>query len=164
MALGKSDEAVTAYRRALAIRPDYADAHCGLSLSLLLLGDLRQGFEEYRWRWKVANFPQKMPALSCPLWEGESLSGKAILVHCEQGYGDSLQFIRYTGPLSRMAARVTVLTNQPLASLFRSIPGTEVLTVYDDVEYDYHIPLMCLPRLFGTTLETIPARCSLPCG
>ena len=158
-AIGKTDEAIVAYRRAIAIKPDYADAHGGLSVCLLSIGDLRQGFEEYRWRWKVANFPEKMPALSCPLWEGENLSGKAILVHCEQGYGDSIQFIRYARLLARMAARVTVLTNQPLVSIFRPIPGIEVPMpfVYDDDEYDYHIPLMCLPRLFGTTLDAIPA-------
>ena len=98
-----------------------------------------------------------MPTMSCPLWEGESLSGKAILVHCEQGYGDSLQFVRYAGLLSRMAARVTVLTEPPLVGIFRSISGIEVSTVYDDDEYDYHIPLMCLPRLFSTTLDAIPA-------
>ena len=93
---------------------------------LLLLGDLLQGFEEYRWRWKVADFPEKMPTLSCPLWEGEDPSGKDILVYCEQGYGDSIQFVRYIAPLSRNAVRVTVLADQPLVSLFRSIPGIEV--------------------------------------
>ena len=87
-ALGNNDEAIVAYRSAIAINPDYADAHGGLSLLLLSLGDLHQGFEEYRWRWRIADFPEKMPTLSCPLWEGESLSGKAILVYCEQGYGD----------------------------------------------------------------------------
>ena len=104
--LRKIDEAVGAYRRAIANSPNYAKAHYGLSLCLLSLGDLRQGFEEYRWRRKLPDFPEKMPAPSCPLWEGESLSGKAILVHCEQGYGDSLHFIRFIRPLSRMAARV----------------------------------------------------------
>ena len=158
-ALGKVDEAVVAYRRAIAIKPDYADAHGGLSVCLLSLGDLLQGFEEYRWRWKVADFPEKMPTLSCPLWEGEDPSGKDILVYCEQGYGDSIQFVRYIAPLSRNAVRVTVLADQPLVSLFRSIPGIEVPfpCVYDGDEYDYHVPLMCLPRLFGTTLDTIPA-------
>ena len=155
--LRKIDEAVGAYRRAIANSPNYAKAHYGLSLCLLSLGDLRQGFEEYRWRRKLPDFPEKMPAPSCPLWEGESLSGKAILVHCEQGYGDSLQFIRFIRPLSRMAARVTVLAPRSLTGLFRSIPDIEVPFVYADAEYDYHVPLMCLPRLFGTTLDTIPA-------
>jgi len=153
--LGKMDEALASYRRAIAINPDYADAHGALSLILLSLGELRQGFSEYRWRWKAANFPEQMPGLSCPLWEGENLSGKAILVHCEQGYGDSLQFIRYVKLLSRMADRVMVVTEQPLVNLFRSIPDIEVLTTYEDT-CDFHIPLMCLPRLFGTTLDAIP--------
>jgi tetratricopeptide (TPR) repeat protein len=155
--LGKVDEAADAYSRAIVIRPDYADAHGSLGILLLAMGELRQGFQEYRWRWQASNFLERMPVLACPLWQGESLSGKAILVYCEQGYGDSIQFIRYAAPLSRMAARVTVHTNEPLAGLFRSIPGIEVVTAYEDC-FDYHIPLMCLPRLFKTTLETIPAE------
>jgi hypothetical protein len=92
------------------------------------------------------------------LWEGEDLAGKSILVHCEQGLGDSLQFIRYLAPLARMAGSATVITYPPLANLFRSIPGVEVTTAYDGSAFDHHVPLMCLPRLFGTTLETIPAQ------
>ena len=155
--LRRFDEALVAYRQAVAIRPDYADAHGALGVLLLLLGNLREGFDEYRWRWQASNFPEKMPDLACPLWEGESLTGKTILVYCEQGYGDSLQFIRYIRPLSRMAVRVLVHTDHALASLFRSIPGIEVLTELPgrDDGLDYHIPLLCLPRLFGTALDTI---------
>ena len=158
-ASGRLDEAVAAYRQAITIRPDYAEAHGGLSVCLLRMGDLRPGFEEYRWRWRVPKYAEEMPAVSAPLWEGESLSGKSILVHCEQGLGDCLQFIRYVRSLSGMAAQVRVFAPQTLVSLFQSIPDIEVLTfakTYDGA-CDYHIPLMCLPRLFGTTLETVPA-------
>ena len=155
--LGRFDEAAAAYRRAIAIRPDYADAHGSLSNCLLTLGDLRQGFEEYRWRWQSPDFTEVPPAFSCPRWEGEALAGKSILAFCEQGFGDSLQFIRYAARLPRMAARVTVLAPPPLQSLFRSIPGIEVADACRD-EFDYAIPLMCLPRLFGTELDTIPAE------
>ena len=156
-ALGKADEAIVEFRRAIAIRPDYADAHAGLSLRLLATGDLRQGFEEYRWRWKTSNFPHQPRTFPFPQWEGESLAGNTILVHCEQGFGDSIQFIRYVGPLAKMAARVAVVADPPLVQLFRSIRGIDVSTEPLGT-YDYHVPLMCLPRLFGTTLDTIPAN------
>jgi len=155
--LGLLDEAIAAYRHTIALRPDYAKAHCNLSQTLLAVGDLRHGFEEYRWRWNSGNFREQRPIVSCAPWEGEPLAGKALLVYCEQGFGDCLQFIRYVRPLPAMAARVTVLAPPPLTGLFRSIPGIEFSVEYDDEAYDYHIPLMCLPRLFGTTLATIPA-------
>ncbi len=155
--LGRFDEAATAFRRAIATRPDYAEAHGSLSNCLLTLGDLRQGFQEYRWRWQSPGFPDKAPAFTCPRWEGEALAGKSILAFCEQGFGDSLQFIRYVTQLPRMAARVTVLAPPVLHSLFRSIPGIEVADACRD-EFDYAIPLMCLPRVFATALDSIPSK------
>jgi tetratricopeptide (TPR) repeat protein len=154
------DEAVACLRQAIALRPDYAEARGHLGMLLLLLGHLREGFEEYRWRWHAANFPDKPPNLACPQWEGEDLAGKTILVRCEQGYGDSLQFIRYVIPLSRVAGRVWVETDLSLVSLFRSIPGIELVTEGPAASegIDYHVPLLCLPRLFATELETIPAE------
>ncbi|HEY1312560.1 MAG TPA: tetratricopeptide repeat protein, partial [Steroidobacteraceae bacterium] len=154
------DEAVACLRQAIALRPDYAEAHGHLGMLLLLLGHLREGFDEYRWRWHAANFPDKPPELPCPQWEGENLAGKTILVCCEQGYGDSLQFIRYVIPLSRIAGRVWVQTDLSLVSLFRSIAGIEVVTEAPAAShsFDYHVPLLCLPRLFATELETIPAE------
>lgn len=158
-ALGRPEDAIAAYRQAIALRPDLPEAHMGLALRLLSLGRFAEGFEEYRWRWKLGIPGLRLPPLSCPLWEGEALSGKTILVHCEQGYGDCIQFVRYLRPLAAMAGRVVVVAMRPLVRLFQSIPGIEVLSdvVRDDRRYDYHSPLLCLPRVFGTTLETIPA-------
>jgi len=154
------DEAVACLRQAIALRPDYAEARGHLGMLLLLLGHLREGFDEYRWRWHAANFPDKPPKLACPQWEGEDLAGKTILVWCEQGYGDSLQFIRYVMSLSRIASRVWVQTDLPLVSLFRSIPGIDIITEVPAASegIDYHVPLLCLPRLFATELDTIPAE------
>jgi len=158
--LSEWDEAVACLRQAIRLQPDFAEARGHLGMLLLLLGELREGFDEYRWRWHAANFPDKPPDLSCPPWEGENLAGKAILVRCEQGLGDSIQFIRYAIPLSSMAARVCVQTDPALASLFRSIPGIEVVTETpaDSSDIDYHVALLCLPRLFATDMESIPTE------
>jgi tetratricopeptide (TPR) repeat protein len=157
--LGRPAEAVAAYDRALALAPDFSEAHLNRASSLLALGDLARGFEEYRWRWVAPEGPRLKRRLPCPLWEGESLAGKAILVHCEQGYGDALQFVRFAPLLARMVARVTVLAEPPLVRLLGSIPGIEVTDrVTGEAAYDFQIPLLCTPRLLGTTLETIPAQ------
>jgi tetratricopeptide (TPR) repeat protein len=157
--LRRPAEAVAAYDRALALAPDFSEAHLNRASSLLALGELARGFDEYRWRWIAPDGPRLKRRLPCPLWDGEDLAGKAILVHCEQGYGDALQFVRFAPRLARTAARVTVLAEPPLVGLFRSIPGIEVADrVTDEAAYDFQTPLLCVPRLLGTTLETIPAE------
>ncbi len=150
--------AFAAYQRALALRPDYAGAQMNQATCHLLTGQLRQGFAGFRARWSVPDSPIRMPDLPRPLWQGESLEGRSILVHCEQGLGDSLQFIRYAAPLAERAGRVMVLTPPALLRLFRSISGVEAVEAPPDpAAYDFHIPLLCLPRLFGTVAATIPA-------
>jgi tetratricopeptide (TPR) repeat protein len=155
--LRRWDDAIASYRRAIAIEHDHANAHAGLSLALLSKGSLVEGFEEYRWRWQVAGIKDRVPAVSCPQWEGEDLTGKTILAYCEQGYGDSLQFIRYVRPLSNLASKVVVVTSEPLVGLFQSIANIDVRADLSDGGCDYWTPLMCLPRLFGTSIDTIPA-------
>ena len=154
--LGKLDEALTCYRRAIELKPDYANAHNNLGIGLLLSGYWREGFAEYQWRWQVESWPCKMPVLAGPPWEGECLSGKTILVHCEQGLGDSIHFIRFVKPLAEMAACVRVLVPPRLGRLFRSIPGVNLVTAVPEAgSYDCHLPLMCLPRVLETTPETL---------
>ncbi len=157
--LRRLDEAVASYERAIALRPDFAAAHLNRATGLLSLGQLKPGFETYRWRSKVRGF---MPPLAggWPEWGGEDLTGKTILIHGEQGFGDRLQFVRYAPLVAAGAARVTLATEPALASLFRrSFPGIEVITQIDPAaDYDFQVPLMDLPRLFGTTLETVPSQ------
>jgi len=156
--LGRPAAALASYRRALALRPDYAGAQMNLATCQLLTGDLKPGFAGFRARWAVPDSPIRMPELSRPLWEGESLEGRSILVHCEQGLGDSLHFIRYAPLLAEQAGRVLVLTPPALARLFGRIPGIEIVTALPDpAAYEYHTPLLCLPRLLGTELATVPA-------
>jgi tetratricopeptide (TPR) repeat protein len=155
--LRRLDEAVACYERAIALRPDFAAAHLNRATALLSLGQLKLGFEAYRWRSKVRGF---MPPLAGGWheWEGEDLAGKSILIHGEQGFGDRLQFVRYAPLVAAKAARVTLATEPALAGLFRrSLPGIDVVTQIDPAaDHDFQVALMDLPRLFGTTLETVP--------
>ncbi|HTX50330.1 MAG TPA: tetratricopeptide repeat-containing glycosyltransferase family protein [Caulobacteraceae bacterium] len=155
-ALRRPEEALASYDAALALRPDDPQTHFNRAAARLALGDLPGGFDDYRWRWRLPGARLRLPELPCPLWAGEDLTGKAILVHGEQGFGDALQFVRYASPLASKAARVTLRVDPALERLFRSVPGVDVATSYDPAAYDFHIPLMDLPRVVGTTLATIP--------
>jgi tetratricopeptide (TPR) repeat protein len=150
-------KALENFDAAIELDADYVDAHFNRSLALLSMGELGAGFAEYQWRLRLARFRDALPALPCPAWEGQSLAGRSILVRCEQGFGDSLHFIRYAPLLAALGARVTVLAQPALVSLFRSVPDIEVRDSLGDAAFDFHVPLMCLPRLLGTTLETVPA-------
>jgi tetratricopeptide (TPR) repeat protein len=155
--LRRPRDALPHFDRALALGDDFAVAHLNRASALLVLGELRAGFAEYRWRWRVPG-ADRPPSLACPSWEGEDLTDKHVLVHHEQGYGDSLQFIRYAPALVERGARVTVLAPAALVGLFRSLPGVEVTgEVKAGAAFDFQAPLMCLPRVLGTTLETVPA-------
>ncbi|MCC3407550.1 MAG: tetratricopeptide repeat protein [Microcoleus sp. PH2017_10_PVI_O_A] len=156
--LGEFQEAFACHRRALELQPDNAIAHLELALTLLLFGDFQRGFAEYEWRWRTSQvearqFPQ-------PLWDGADLQGKTILLHLEQGFGDSIQFIRYAPILHRRGAKVIVACYPDLMRLFATVAGIEYLSVcFENLPaFDVHAPLMSLPRIVGTTLETIPAN------
>ncbi|WP_242725733.1 tetratricopeptide repeat protein [Microcoleus vaginatus] len=156
--LGEFQEAFSCHSRALELQPDNATAHLELSLTLLLFGDFQRGFAEYEWRWRT---PQVSPRqFKQPVWDGSDLQGKTILLHVEQGFGDSIQFIRYAPILRSRGAKVMVACYPELMRLFATVPGIEYLSVSLEglPEFDVHAPLMSLPRIVGTTLETIPAN------
>ncbi|MEG3849228.1 tetratricopeptide repeat protein [Microcoleus sp. herbarium19] len=156
--LGEFQEAFDCHRRALELQPDNATAHLELALSLLLFGDFQRGFAEYEWRWRT---PQLSPRqFTEPVWDGSDLQGKTILLHVEQGFGDSIQFIRYAPLLCSRGAKVMVVCYQELMRLFATVAGIEYLAVgFEGLpKFDTHAPLMSLPGILGTTLETIPAN------
>jgi hypothetical protein len=160
MALKRLDEAIGDYDRALAISPDYADAHLNRGVCLLLSGDFRRGLPEYEWRWKAERLAGRMPDFPRPLWLGEpEIAGKTILVHAEQGLGDTLQFCRYIPMLAERGAKVVFQVQKPLAPLIAAglKGGAQVIARGDALpHFDLHCPLMSLPLAFGTTLESIP--------
>ncbi|MFM9265650.1 tetratricopeptide repeat protein [Tychonema sp. BBK16] len=156
--LGQFQSAFSCHYRALELQPQNSIAHLEYALSLLLFGDLRRGFAEYEWRWRT---PQLKPReFTQPVWDGSSLQGKTILLHLEQGFGDSIQFIRYAPILCNQGAKVIVACYPELMRLFATVAGVEYLSVsFENLPaFDVYAPLMSLPRILDTTLETIPAN------
>jgi tetratricopeptide (TPR) repeat protein len=158
--LRRLDEAVASYDRALEIRPDYAPVHLGRAMALLRGGDLPRGFEAFHRYFQRYGRREELAAITCPDWEGEPLAGKRLVIFADDGYGDSLQFARYVPMALARGARVTLLVPPPLLRLLRaSLPGIEVVDrLLATAEFDFQAATRSLPGLFGTTLETIPAR------
>src|SRR6185295_6167351 len=125
----------------------------------LSLGEHKGGWADHEWRRRAA-VSSRPREFSQPLWLGqESLVGKTILLHSEQGLGDTLQFVRYAPLVAQLGARVLLLVEPPLKKLLAGVDGvSEVYTFVGDLpHFDCHCPLMSLPHAFGTELATIPA-------
>jgi hypothetical protein len=142
------------------VDPEYADAAWNKSMLLLLNGEFETGWPLYEWRWKRSD-RLAAPPLAAPLWLGqEDLSGKRILLHAEQGFGDAIQFSRYTQAVAALGATVLLHVPKPLHPLLRNIAGAKEVIAHDQPlpQHDLQCPLMSLPLAFKTTLATIPAR------
>jgi tetratricopeptide (TPR) repeat protein len=158
--LGDADRAKAAFESAIKIKSDFAGAHWNHAMVLLFRGEWAAGWEEYEWRWKLPDFAEHAARFPTPPWNGEKLSGKTLLLHAEQGMGDTLQFIRYAPLLAEHGATI-ILESQPgLAQFLRQLPSiSRVITRNDPLPpFDFHVPLLSLPLRFGTTLENVPLR------
>lgn len=157
--LKRFDEAQADYDRAQALRPDYADAHFLKGLASLVTGDFAQGWAGYEWRHQAPVARLTPRALPQPVWRGEDIAGKTILLHSEQGFGDSIQFCRYAPLLAARGARVVIEVDRPLARLMATLAGASEIVAKGDPlpEADLRCPLPSLPLAFDTRLETIPA-------
>ncbi|WP_448662915.1 tetratricopeptide repeat protein [Sphingomonas sp. CJ20] len=153
------DQAIRAARRAVAADPELPPAHTALSMALLMRGELIEGFAEYEWRSRLADFPSPRRHFAAPAWQGENPRGRTIVLHDEQGVGDAIQFARYAPLLSAMGARVFLECNSQLVRLLDGMAGVEgVIPRFGTLPpHDYHASLLSLPHLLGTTLGTIPA-------
>jgi hypothetical protein len=138
--------------------PDVAEAHWNLSTALLMLGDYVRGWQEYEWRWQWRGFTSPKRMFEQPQWKGEPLEGATILLHAEQGFGDTLQFVRYAPLVSQRGGRVVLEVQPGLKRLLQHFPGiAECLAAGDPLpEFSYHCPMMSLAAAFGTTIETVP--------
>ncbi len=154
---GKLSEAVACYRRALELKPDLAEAHFNQSLVSLLTGDFQRGWVEYQWRWKTKWFARRDYRQA--LWDGQPLEGRTILLYAEQGMGDTIQFVRYAALVKQRGGAVIVECARPLLSLLANFPGVDRLLGRGDElpAFDVQAPLLSLPGIFHTSLETIPA-------
>jgi tetratricopeptide (TPR) repeat protein len=154
------DAALASCDRAIAIDPECVSAHWNKSLALLLAGELRSGFALYEWRWKTEAFVPIARHFDQPLWLGhEPIAGKTVLVHTEQGLGDTLQFVRYVQPLAAAGARVVLEVQPPLFELLQSLAGVALLVQRGDAlpPFDFHCPTLSLPLALGTELHSVPA-------
>jgi len=157
--LKQLEAAVASYDKAIALKPDLAEAYWSKSLALLLGGDFVDGWKLLEWRWSSEelkltkrNFPQ-------PRWLGkESLAGKSVLLHSEQGLGDTIQFCRYTKLVSDSGARVILEVPKSLFGLLNTLSDVSDLVVRGSPlpAFDYHCPLLSLPFAFNTNLNSIP--------
>jgi tetratricopeptide (TPR) repeat protein len=155
--LGRHAEALAAYAQALAIDPQLAEAHFSRAFVLLLQGKYAEGWREYEWRWRIPAFNAPARRFPGPIWDGARVDG-TVLLHAEQGLGDTLQFVRYA-PLVASRCSGVVLECQPeLRSLMASVPGIARVVARGEPlpEFAAHAPLMSLPARFGSTLENLP--------
>jgi tetratricopeptide (TPR) repeat protein len=154
----KFEQSIAALREAIQLKPDYAQAHWNLGLLLLLRGELEQGWPEYEWRWKNKQMARS-PQFSQPRWNGDDLAGKTILLYAEQGFGDTIQFARYVPMVAARGGEVLLCVQPELCGMLSSLAGVGRIVPADKAmpHFDLHYPLLSLPMLFGTTLQTIPA-------
>jgi tetratricopeptide (TPR) repeat protein len=154
------EEAVDCFGAALAVEPGNAGGHFNRALALLGAGRLAEGWEEFEWRWRSPGFPSRERHTDHPRWDGSALSGRRLLVYSEQGIGDTIQFARYLPMLARPGARLLVECAPEVARLLGSLAGVEAVVERGRApgHFDVQIPRLSLPRLFGTTLASVPAR------
>jgi Flp pilus assembly protein TadD len=150
--------AITAYQRSLAQRDD-PEVRLALASTCLLAGNLERGWPLYESRWEASG-RQMNRGFSQPLWDGSDLAGRTILLHAEQGLGDTIQFIRYVPMVRQRSGRAIVLCPPELQRLLTGQLGIEqVVTDLNALPpFDVHCPILSLPRVFGTMLKSIPAQ------
>jgi tetratricopeptide (TPR) repeat protein len=158
---GEREKALASFDRAIELLPGFPEAHLNRSLLKLLRGNFEEGWKEYEWRWEVASLGLERRPGPQPLWRGEGgLEGKTVLLHAEQGFGDTIQFCRYAELVAARGARVLLEVQPRLKTLLSGVSGAA--GVYARGEplpaFDLHCPLMSLPLAFATRVESIPAR------
>lgn len=158
-ALGRVEEALAACEAVLGADSGHAEAHWNRALLLLLKGDYRQGWREYEWRWHKRGFTSPVRDFPRPRWQGEPISGTTILIHAEQGFGDTLQFCRYIPLVAARGSRVVFECHPPLAALMGGLAGeVRVVPLGEPLPpFDLHVPLLSLAGIFDTTVECVPA-------
>ncbi|MCS7033300.1 MAG: tetratricopeptide repeat protein [Phycisphaerae bacterium] len=157
---GRYAEALEVAEKALAINPHSASARGHRALALLSFGRYEEGFAEYEWRWKCKDFTTPERDFEQPRWRGSDPSGRTILIHCEQGYGDNIQFARYLPMLAERGATVILECPVALRRLLSHVRGVSkvIAAGLRPPPFDLQAPLLSLPHVFGTTLATVPAE------
>ena len=146
--LGRYNEAIAILKKIIEQSPDNPSAHFTLATSLLTLGNYKDGWQEYEWRWKQGALKPRIFAK--PLWDGTFLAGKTLLLHAEQGLGDTFQFIRFAKRAKELGGHVIAAVQPPLVQLLSLCPYLDsVISLYTKPlpRFDFHAPLLSLPRI-----------------
>jgi tetratricopeptide (TPR) repeat protein len=158
--LNQHEEALSSYEHALAVNPSAAETHWNASLCLLQMGRFDAGWRKYEWRWERSRIKAGRRSFAQPLWLGDfSIDGKTILLHAEQGLGDTLQFCRYAAQVSKLGAKVVLEVPSELMRLLATLDGVHQLVEAGQAlpPFDCHCPLLSLPLAFGTAEASIPS-------
>ncbi|WP_136419775.1 tetratricopeptide repeat-containing glycosyltransferase family protein [Herbaspirillum sp. ST 5-3] len=159
--LNRLREALACFEQALQMKPDHPEAHFNEGSCRLLMGDLELGWQKYHWRWKCKQFNSINATLTCRPWLGdEPIRGKTLFVHAEQGLGDTIHFCRYIKLLAERGATVLLAAQAPLTSLLADLDGVHMIYAMGESlpEFDLYCPLLSLPLIFNTRLNSIPAN------
>lgn len=153
-------EALELAERVLRHEPNHPRVHFDRGMILLAMGRYIEGFEEYEWRVRCKGFQYLSRSFQQPLWDGSDQPGRTLLVYGEQGFGDIIQFIRYVPLVLQKGLKIIAEVSPPLCPIIESIPGITKVVPFGSLlpEFDLHSPLLSLPRIFKTTVETIPQQ------
>jgi Flp pilus assembly protein TadD len=155
--LGRSHEAVSYFLQSVRNWPELAEGHYNLGLILLRLGDFTNGFAEYEWRWDTADFFTKPDYRNVPVWTGQKLAGKRLVVHSEQGLGDTIQFAKLLGMLASLGGDIVFHVPERLERLLKTVPFPVTVTgAMGASDADFQIPLLSLPHRLKLTLGSVP--------
>ena len=160
--MGRMDEALAAHKAAVERDPSHPGALYNLALTRLRLGDWEQGWQDYEARWQFREVHRRPRVFAQPRWRGEALEGRRVLLHAEQGLGDTIQFCRYATMAAAKGGRAILQVQEPVERLMRSLPAArsglvEIARLGAEVpEFDLECPLMSLPSVFGTTVDKVP--------
>ncbi len=161
---GMLDQAMSCYERSLQLDPDNAETIFDLATVHLLRGNFTEGWAGYESRLKRKKWRSVYPfRLEMPRWDGAPFAGKRLFVHSEQGFGDSLQFVRYLTIVKERGGEVVFETVKPFMDLFKDLKGVDILVegpadTRQAMDCDLYVPLLSLPGIFETRLETIPSQ------
>jgi len=158
LALGRPEDAIRCYRQTLDDDADSVEAHWNLGVANLLLGRFEEGWKGHEWRFRQKDTHARL--FSQPMWDGSPLRGRSILLHSEQGMGDTLQFVRYAPLVKQRGGHVILECQEPLYRLLAGMRGVDRLVARGCPlpRFDCHAALLSLPGIFQTALATIPAE------
>lgn len=159
--LKRVPEAIAALQRAIELEPEYVRAHMNLGFLYFAQGDFPRAFAEYAWRFKSDDFADPWPSYPQPVWDGKDLGGRTVLLWYEQGFGDTINFVRFASLVPRRGGKAIVLCQPQLKPLLLQLQTPDVAIVAKGEalpRFDLHLPLMNLPGVFQTQRDNVPFR------